>query len=343
MAVVLHSSQHADANDAIEAIETELGTNPSGASASVKDRLDTLVVGPGSASDNALARFDGTTGTVVQNSGITVDDNGKVTTDLTVSKATPSVVVDAASAAQEAVVDLQTGAVTRWKIGKNLAAESGSDAGSNFTIRAYSDAGVLLSTPLTILRASAGATFSGKVTTTHASGFEIGASGPRDMAGTGSPEGVVTAPVGSTWRDTNATTGAIKWIKASGTGNTGWKVEYGDTGRRSLAGVLLNSWTASSISLQRSGGMVTLWARTLVGTSASSALLYTLPVGFRPTADYVPFPIAVSGGTYAVGRGTVDTAGDVTVGGTLSDYTAARLLVSFPTGDAWPSSLPGSS
>jgi hypothetical protein len=37
----LHTDQHANANDAITAIETELGTNPKGASASVKARLDT--------------------------------------------------------------------------------------------------------------------------------------------------------------------------------------------------------------------------------------------------------------------------------------------------------------
>lgn len=41
-ATVPHATQHANANDAIEAIETELGTNPKGASASVKARLDTL-------------------------------------------------------------------------------------------------------------------------------------------------------------------------------------------------------------------------------------------------------------------------------------------------------------
>lgn len=36
-----HAGQHANANDAIEAIEAELGTNPKGGSASVKARLDT--------------------------------------------------------------------------------------------------------------------------------------------------------------------------------------------------------------------------------------------------------------------------------------------------------------
>jgi len=36
------------------------------------------VVGPGSSTDNAVARFDGTTGKVVQNSGVTIDDTGSV-------------------------------------------------------------------------------------------------------------------------------------------------------------------------------------------------------------------------------------------------------------------------
>ena len=37
------------------------------------------VVGPSSATDNAIARFDGTTGKLIQNSGVTVDDNSNIT------------------------------------------------------------------------------------------------------------------------------------------------------------------------------------------------------------------------------------------------------------------------
>lgn len=37
------------------------------------------VVGPGSATDNAIARYDGTTGKLIQNSGVTVDDSNIVT------------------------------------------------------------------------------------------------------------------------------------------------------------------------------------------------------------------------------------------------------------------------
>ncbi|MEW6039932.1 MAG: hypothetical protein AB1633_00225 [Elusimicrobiota bacterium] len=36
------------------------------------------VVGPASSTDNAIARFDGTTGKVLQNSGVTIDDTGSV-------------------------------------------------------------------------------------------------------------------------------------------------------------------------------------------------------------------------------------------------------------------------
>ena len=42
LASVPHAAQHANANDAIVAIETELGTNPKGASATVKARLDSI-------------------------------------------------------------------------------------------------------------------------------------------------------------------------------------------------------------------------------------------------------------------------------------------------------------
>ena len=59
-----------------------------------------------------------------------------------------------------------------------------------------------------------------------------GGSGP--LTGTGFPEGVIAAPVGTEYVDTAATNGAIKWIKATGTGNTGWVVTYGDTGWRNI-------------------------------------------------------------------------------------------------------------
>ena len=55
-----------------------------------------------------------------------------------------------------------------------------------------------------------------------------------EIHGTGMPNGRVTAPIGTTYVDTAVTNGALKWIKESGDGNTGWKVLIGDTGWRTL-------------------------------------------------------------------------------------------------------------
>ena len=51
-----------------------------------------------------------------------------------------------------------------------------------------------------------------------------------EIRGTGMPNGVVEAPIGTTYIDTAKTNGALKWIKTTDGGNTGWKVVEGDTG-----------------------------------------------------------------------------------------------------------------
>lgn len=55
-----------------------------------------------------------------------------------------------------------------------------------------------------------------------------------EIHGTGMPNGKVTAPVGTTYVDTAATNGALKWIKRTGTDSRGWEVLTGDTGWRTL-------------------------------------------------------------------------------------------------------------
>lgn len=58
-----------------------------------------------------------------------------------------------------------------------------------------------------------------------------------EIHGRGLPNGVVTAPVGTTYVDEGVTNGALKWIKKSGTGNTGWEVLVGDTGWKIIPSV----------------------------------------------------------------------------------------------------------
>ena len=58
-----------------------------------------------------------------------------------------------------------------------------------------------------------------------------------EIHGRGMPNGTVTAPVGTTYVDEAVTNGALKWIKKSGNGNTGWDVLIGDTGWKVLPSV----------------------------------------------------------------------------------------------------------
>lgn len=51
-----------------------------------------------------------------------------------------------------------------------------------------------------------------------------------EIRGTGAPGGRIAAEIGTTYVDVNVTNGALKWIKTTDDGNTGWKVVEGDTG-----------------------------------------------------------------------------------------------------------------
>lgn len=52
--------------------------------------------------------------------------------------------------------------------------------------------------------------------------IELGSGGPTINVGSGTPEGVVTADVGSTFHRTDGGAGTSFYVKESGTGNTGW-------------------------------------------------------------------------------------------------------------------------
>ena len=58
-----------------------------------------------------------------------------------------------------------------------------------------------------------------------------------EIHGSGMPNGVVEAEIGTTYVDKNKTNGALKWIKTTDGGNTGWEVLIGDTGWRMLNSV----------------------------------------------------------------------------------------------------------
>lgn len=76
-----------------------------------------------------------------------------------------------------------------------------------------------------------------------------------EIHGTGFPNGKVTAPVGTTYVDTNVTSGALKWIKRRGNDNQGWEILIGDTGWRNLN--IVSKLGSSYLKVRRKNDAVT--------------------------------------------------------------------------------------
>ena len=196
-----------------------------------------------------------------------------------------------------------------------------------------------------------------------------------EIHGTGMPNGVVTADIGTTYVDKNKTNGALKWIKTTNGGNTGWRVFTGDTGWRTLP--LINkrgnarlqvrrindeiivkfdglSWGWFGVDdLERQGGNIVektiagkkyTWIKLNIGQGNN-----VLPAGFRSASSLLS-------GLYG---DLGDLLGSVYVGGTADSnaiqlrYAMARneltsnILsqirispVTFITDDEWPVKLP---
>lgn len=156
--------------------------------------------------------------------------------------------------------------------------------------------------------------------------------------GSGFPEGKVTAPVGAVYTDTSATHGAIRWIKTTGTGATGWQVEYGDTGWRNITAAAVGG-TASDIAVARIGQMVTVSAASFRPATTGTVGVVDLPSGFRSTKN--SSGSAVESNTvrpvfalrYSPYRVQVRNVGTVN---SYVDFT-----ITFITNDPWPTTLPG--
>ncbi len=188
------------------------------------------IADPGTVTDNAVVRWDGTSGSAVQNSGVTIDDSSRMhlstPTDYALFEmSTPDgdayLVMDGVDPSNK-IIQFKAGGSSRFT-------EWVSGTDQNWFIQRHDDSGTALSNPLAIIRSS-GKVILGDVGSS--AGLEFGASGPRMMMGTGTPSGV-SAPVGSTWRqtDANSTYGnltGLLWNKV-GTGTTlgtDWLVDF---------------------------------------------------------------------------------------------------------------------
>lgn len=180
---------------------------------------------------------------------------------------------------------------------------------------------------------------------------QLSVGGARYMSGTGFPNGVVSAPVGSTYIDRNATNGAIEWKKATGTGNTGWVVSVGNTGWRditSLFGTQLstNNPNDYGIYIRRKGELVTLNFKCAIGTGYSGSSV-AIPTGFRAGGASInatlPFSILNLWQTAGSNSGQVQISTDFGFVAFTNSTAGTRYYgsLTYLANDGYPSTLPG--
>ena len=188
------------------------------------------------------------------------------------------------------------------------------------------------------------------------------------LEGTGTPEGVITAAPGSTWLQTDATTdvkGWLRWIKATGTGNTGWVAgPEADTGWRAIV-----SWTSGTqdgtnqigtvdtsqytltgggyIAIRRIGTYVEWWVRGQMSkpSASGSGKLFTvdnrIPAGFRADGGST-YGLSVTAHREADFLGTNGIGDTPAFASSVGSVNLAWQSWRHFTANAWPSSLPGS-
>lgn len=167
-------------------------------------------------------------------------------------------------------------------------------------------------------------------------------SATRLFEGNGSPEGAVAAPPGSRYVQLDAASGALEYIKRTGTGNTGWQVSgFSDTGWRNVLGqVSLPAGAAKySANIRRVGQLVDVYFDLDTPTASGAWNFYTLPSGFRP--DFSRYG-ALQDNKEAASTSTEVAAGGVCTLTCVKGGARDRWSGQWFTSEGWPSSLPGS-
>ena len=158
--------------------------------------------------------------------------------------------------------------------------------------------------------------------------------------GVGSPEGKIAAPVGSVYTDTAATNGAIRWIKTSGTGNTGWRVEYGDTGWRDItSSIPSENLKSGAVYIRRTQDLVTIRFVALSSDIPARTTVLTLPPGFRPDQSS-NYDISGYWGNHANTVAQILSNGAIGFRDTVSENTV-NSINTVTTTSPWPATLPG--
>ena len=175
----------------------------------------------------------------------------------------------------------------------------------------------------------------------------------KSFAGTGSPEGKVAAPVGSIYTDTAATTGAILWIKSSGAGGTGWKIQWGDTGWRTIAPTpegTIRSGTGKILVKRENQRVIWRFGDLGITDGAGAAIIISsseFPSGFYPYLSGSVFHVSHRTGSTFISKLKIVSSLywiGLDSGTNLSQTRTnveLRGEISYTTDDPWPATLPG--
>lgn len=127
----------------------------------IRDKIETLgggggsgdVVGPASATDNAVARYDSTTGKLIQNSGVTIDDSDNVSGVATLNANTVSAISGSFASGSMGGVTISGGEVDGVDIAAEetrLANTSGTNTGDQTSVSGNAGTATTLQTGRTI-------------------------------------------------------------------------------------------------------------------------------------------------------------------------------------------------
>lgn len=114
-----------------------------------------------------------------------------------------------------------------------------------------------------------------------------------------------------------------------------------DTGRRNVAGLLINGWSATGVEIQRQNDRAYMRITGLNGSAATSSRFMDMPAGFQPPMILETYPQRDSSGTIKQGV-TLSLSGGFTMPTGTVHGTASSREISWPCLAGWPATLPGS-
>ncbi len=254
------------------------------------------VAGPGSSTDNAIARFNGLTGKVIQNSGASIDDSGNITA----ANLSGTNTGDQTITLSGAVTGSGTGAITTTFgdiAGLSVIGRSANTTGTPAAITAGSDFQVL-----------------------RRSGTSVGF-GSVNLASTNSVTGVLDEVNGGTGQS-SITAGDILYGSAS---NTLSKLAIGTSGQVLTVSGGIPSWQTSAVPSAATQGEQETGTSTTVYVSPGTQ-------HYHPSASKCWGLVTVSGGTPTLTTGyNVTSITDVDVGRLTvtinNDFSSANYAV----------------